>query len=185
MPESEQRDDHELVRRAKDGCEEAFTAIYRRHQRAVYRFAVHMSGSAEVAEEVTQEVFLALIREPEKWAPARGPLEAYLHGIARNHVLRALERDRRYVANEEAEVGLEADALTGMLAGERVAQLRKAVLSLPDVYREALVLCDLEGMDYESAARRMGCPAGTVRSRLSRARGLVAGKLKGMKGCAV
>lgn len=185
MPENDPREDHELLRRAKDGSEEAFAAIYRRHQRAVYRFAVHMSGSAEAAEEVTQEVFLALIREPGKWAPERGPLEAFLHGIARNHVLRALERDRRYVANEEAEVGMEADALTGMLAGERVEQLRKAVLSLPEVYREALVLCDLEGMDYESAARKMGCPAGTVRSRLSRARGLVAEKLKGMKGCAV
>lgn len=185
MPEGEPRDDAELLRRAKDGSEEEFTALYRRHQRAVYRFAYHMSGSAEVAEEVTQEVFLALIRTPEKWAPARGPSEAFLHGVARNHVLRALERDRRYVANEEAEMGMEGDALTGLLAGERVAQLRKAVLSLPEAYREALVLCDLEGLDYESAARKMGCPAGTVRSRLSRARGLVAEKLKAMKGCAV
>jgi RNA polymerase sigma-70 factor (ECF subfamily) len=70
------------------------------------------------------------------------------------------------------------------VSGERADLLRKAVLSLPELYREALVLCDLEELSYEEASRRIGCPVGTVRSRLSRARALVASKLKSQIGCA-
>ena len=85
--------DEELLRRMAGGDEEAFTALYRR-QAAVSRFALQMSGSETVAEEVTQEVFLALIREPRRYDARRGTLAAWLYGVARNHVLRQLERGR-------------------------------------------------------------------------------------------
>src|SRR5437764_11564429 len=89
--------DADLLKRALGGDEEAFTTLYRRRQGMVYRFALQMSGRRSLAEEVTQEVFLAMIREAGRFDPQRGSLIGYLYGIARNHVLRCLERDRLYV----------------------------------------------------------------------------------------
>src|SRR5258708_29258805 len=93
--------DIDLLQRALAGDEESFATLYRRRQGAVYRFALQMSGRRSVAEEVTQEVFLALIREAARFDATRGPVLSYLYGIARNHVLRCLERDRPYVVMED------------------------------------------------------------------------------------
>src|SRR5258708_8785705 len=97
--------DIDLLQRVLAGDEESFTALYRRRQGSVYRFALQMSGRSSVAEEVTQEVFLAMIREAGRFDPGRGSLMAYLYGIARNHVLRCLERDRFYVSMPEKPEG--------------------------------------------------------------------------------
>src|SRR2546425_2311340 len=89
--------DAELLRLMLAGDEDAFSAVYQRHQGSIYRFALLMSGSTNVAEEVVQEVFLAMIREPNRYDPKRGSLSSYLGGIARNHVRRMLRRERPYV----------------------------------------------------------------------------------------
>jgi RNA polymerase sigma-70 factor (ECF subfamily) len=175
--------DPELVRRMAEGDEEAFVTLYRRWQGGVYRFALHMSGSAETAEEVTQEVFLALIRQPHRYDPAQGSVAAYLYGTARHHVLRWLERQHALVAMEdEASEGLPSaeDPLADLTRAERLEMLRRAVLSLPESYREVVVLCDLHEMDYEGAAAILECPVGTVRSRLHRGRALLAEKLRSL-----
>src|SRR4249919_2690686 len=86
--------DDELLLRMQSGDEEAFVALYRRRQAGLFRFALHMSGSMPVAEDVTQEVFLALLREECGYDPDRGTLSGYLFGIARKLVLRHLERGR-------------------------------------------------------------------------------------------
>jgi RNA polymerase sigma-70 factor (ECF subfamily) len=155
--------DEELMERASRGEEAAFTALYRRRQGALYRFALRMSGNRAIAEEVVQETFLAVIRGG--WEPARGPVAGWLFGIARNQTLRSIERDGRYVAAEDGEA------------------LRRALLSLPAHYREAAVLCDIEEMSYAEAARVIGCPVGTLRSRLSRARDMLAEKMRARMGC--
>jgi len=76
--------DAELLRLMAAGDERAFITLYQRHQGPVYRFALLMTGAANVAEEVTQEIFLAMIREPHRYDPARASLSAYLYGMARN-----------------------------------------------------------------------------------------------------
>src|SRR3974377_2122515 len=96
MPDPLETDD-ELLMRMRSGDEQAFVSLYRKRQAAIYRFALHMSGSATVAEDVTQEVFLALIREHCGYDPGRGTLSGYLFGIARKLVLRHLERGRSNV----------------------------------------------------------------------------------------
>src|SRR5439155_12886975 len=93
--------DVDLLERAMAGDEESFARLYRRRQGAVYRFALQMSGRRSVAEEVTQEVFLVVIREGGRFDPRRGSLMAYLYGVARNCVLRCFERDRVYVPIDE------------------------------------------------------------------------------------
>src|SRR5688572_26745488 len=83
--------DVDLLLRALAGDEESFARLYRRRQGAVYRFALQMSGRRGIAEEVTQEVFLVVIREGRRFDPQRGSLMGYLYGIARNCVLRCLD----------------------------------------------------------------------------------------------
>jgi len=182
--------DTELLRLIVAGDEEAFTLLYRRHQSAVYRFALLMSGSATVAEDVTQEVFLVLIREAHRYDPARGPLSAYLYGVARHYVLRCLERDRSYVPlvdeSDESEVAPRTpliardDPLGDCTRNEVITLVRQAVLTLPARYREAVVLCDFQELSYAEAAAALGCATGTVSSRLHRGHALLLERLRAM-----
>ena len=187
MKTQTQPSDSELLQSMLAGDEEAFAALYRRRQRAIYRFAFQMCGSQVVAEDVTQEVFMVLIREGHTFDPARGSLNAFLMGVARNHVLRRLRRERFYVAIEEdseSDVNKKHAALTNagpldeLSRTETIELVRGAVLVLPERYREVVVLCDLEEMSYAEAAEILGCAIGTVRSRLHRGRALLIEKLR-------
>jgi len=171
-----QEPDDELWLRLRTGDEQAFLTLYRRRQGALHRFALHMSGSAGVAEDITQEVFLALLREECAYDPERGTLSGYLFGIARKLVLRHLERSRSDVTLENGE-HYGVDLLADLTQREKIQALRRAVAALPSRYREVVVLCDLEEVDYAVAAAAIGCPIGTVRSRLHRARALLLEKL--------
>lgn len=189
--------DDDLLRRCGAGEEDAFTALYRRRQGGIYRFAAQMSGSPSVAEEVTQEAFMTLIREARRYEPSKGSVGAFLYGIARNHVLRCLERDGRYVplGDPDGDAGGReklngAGASNGDLFGdlarrETVERVRQAVLALPPKYREVVALCDLEELEYAEAALALGCELGTVRSRLHRARALLVAKLRAARSVSV
>lgn len=176
----------DLIRKSAAGDEHAFAELYDRHQAGVFRFVLFLSGDTATAEEVTQEVFLALIRGPEKFDPTRGSLQAYLCGVARNLFRRSRARDRYTVPLDE---GWAADTdVAGDLADEqRIELLRQAVLSLPLRYREAVTLCHIEGLSYRDAAVILECSEGTVCSRLNRARTLLlqkmSRKLRGSKAC--
>ncbi len=180
-------DDAELLKRALAGDEESFAALYRRRQGMVFRFALQMSGSRSLAEEVTQEVFLAMIREAGRFDPQRGTLMSYLYGIARNHVLRCLQRDRLYVPmadepeNESAQWTAKEDTLGELTRGETIESVRLAVLALPPNFREVVLQGDLHEMSYVDAAAALECAVGTVRSRLHRARGMLLEKMKAGK----
>lgn len=166
--------DEDLLGATRGGDEAAFTTLYRRRQGAVYRFALHMSGDTAISEDVTQEVFLALLEGGGRFDPSRGSLLSFLYGVARNLVLRRLEK----VPQELAEEPLADDGvLDGLTRSETIEAVRSAVLSLPTQYRGAVVLCDLENASYEDAAAALDCPVGTVRSRLSRGRAMLAQKL--------
>ena len=176
--------DTELLDLMLSGNEEAFTALYRRRRDAIYQFALHMSGSQTLAEDVTQEVFMILIRQARALDPSRGTIAAYLCGIARNLVLRKLERDRLYVpitdGDEDGSCShftASGDPLGDLTHSETIETVRRAVGSLPPAYREVVVLCDLQEMSYVEAANILGCAVGTVRSRLHRARSLLIEKL--------
>src|SRR5580704_14652217 len=99
--ETDSIDDGLLLRRMMAGDEESFTLLYRRRHPAIYRFALHMSGNVAVAEDVTQEVFMTLIRDAKRFDPARGTLSGFLFGIARNHLRRRWEQDRHSQALPE------------------------------------------------------------------------------------
>ena len=177
--------DDELLTRVAAGDAPAFTELFRRRQPDVFRFAVHMTGSIATAEDVVQEVFLIVMRDGARYESGRATVASWLCGIARNCVRQRLDRDRRLtsvdVANDDCEPGSEAggpmDPLAGLLRAERIDTLRRAVQTLPVTYREALVLCDLQELSYRDAAEVLGCPVGTVRSRLHRAREMLTARL--------
>lgn len=183
----EQDRDDVLLRRAAKGDEDSFALLYRRHQAALYRFALRMTGNSWAAEEVVQDVFMTLMREPGKYDAERGPVGAFLFGIARNRVMKHLERLPRELSLDEpngdgARAGAVAiNAFTPAHWAEqqdRTERVRAAVLELPAEFREAVVLCELEELSYDEAARLSGCPIGTIRSRLHRGRALLMAKLE-------
>lgn len=177
-PES---DDGDLLFRARTGDERAFTSVYRRYADAIYRYALHMSGNAGLAEEVLQETFLALFRDGNGFDPVRGSLGAYIFGIARNRVRKVVSFNRGFSEPEEEIRAPESDVLADLTRRETIDAVRQAVLALPATYREAIVLCELDELSYEQAADVMGCPVGTVRSRLHRGRAMLLMKLQEMK----
>jgi RNA polymerase sigma-70 factor (ECF subfamily) len=162
--------------------------LYRRHQQRIYRFALQMSGQPGIAEEAVQETFLAFLRQTACYNPARGTPAAFLHGIARHQVLRALERERSYVSIDPEDPAKEAPAadhsnghagvLEHLSRSQNIAAMRQAVLALPPRYREIVVLCEIEQMSYAQAAEMTGCAVGTVRSRLHRARAFLVKKMR-------
>ncbi|HEX5230537.1 MAG TPA: RNA polymerase sigma factor [Bryobacteraceae bacterium] len=183
MLESPSRSDGDLLRLLAAGEEKAFLEFYRRYQGVVYRFALQMSGKTDVAEEVTQDVFVAVMKSAQRYDDERGSAAAFLYGIARNFVLRTLERERPYVTSldERSDEVADQDLFGDLERAERLDTLRKAVLALPPAYREVVVLCDLHERDYAEAATVLGCAIGTVRSRLHRARALLAEKMHAKK----
>jgi RNA polymerase sigma-70 factor (ECF subfamily) len=199
--------DDGLVRRVLAGDEDAFGLLYKRRHPSIYRFALHMSGNVAVAEDVTQEVFMTLIRDAGRFDPSRGSVAGFLFGVARNHLRKRWEQDRRLVpligdADDLGAVGSgdgsKHDSRNGngnsngngnghysvptsrdeFASIEAISRVRKAISTLPENYREVVVLCELEEMSYEETAAALGCPVGTVRSRLHRARAILVEKLR-------
>jgi RNA polymerase sigma-70 factor (ECF subfamily) len=187
MKEQTDSSDSELLQSMLAGDEEALAALYRRRQRSVYLFALQMCGSRALAEDVTQEVFMVLIREGHTFDSSRGPLGAFLIGVARNQVLQRLRRERFYVSMDQDSQGdaatnqapvTPAGPLDDLSRNETIESVRRSVLALPERYREVVVLCDLQELSYVEAAGILGCAVGTVRSRLHRGRALLIEKLR-------
>ena len=173
--------DAALAARVACGDAAALTPLYQRHRGAVYRFALLWSGAPAMAADVTQDVFVHLLGHADDYDPGRGPLLPWLLGIARNFVHKRAGVDARYVLeDEDAEIGeatdpMHAEAIDSQRALDR---LRCAIAALPPHYRDVLVLVELAERSYAEAAAICGCELNTVRSRLFRARALVAQALR-------
>lgn len=143
-------------------AEEAFD----QYHHAVYGFAYRLTRSAELAEDITQECFLSLIRAPQRFDPARGSLKTYLFGMARNLVLKNYRDNREDTMDGVTEPG-SADPRDALEIG---AAVERAIAALPHLQQEALVLFEYEGLTLEDIAQIVGAEVGTVKSRLHRAR---------------
>ena len=189
----ERADDADLVEAVGRGDQAAFAALFRRRRGDVYRFALHMTGSTAAADDVTQEVFLALMRDPSRYERGRATVSAWLCGIARNHARRRVSRELPLASlfpepdgaqpdSHPRILRVETDPVSDIARAERVEAVRRAVLRLPFKYREVIVLCDLQERSYADAAAGLGCAVGTVRLRLHRGRALLAEKLASVEG---
>ncbi len=183
MEASSDPPDSDLVARARRGEREAFALLYRRHQAFVYRFARGMTGSSALAEDVVQDVFLALMRDLDRYEPDRAPLRTYLFGIARNLArYKARGLWRLLSLDEAADVVGQDDPAAALASTEEARHLRQCLGALPAKYREVIVLCDLQEVNYADTASMLGMPIGTVRSRLHRGRQLLLERLRRRQG---
>jgi RNA polymerase sigma-70 factor (ECF subfamily) len=187
QPPDGDADDAALARRTAAGDEPAFTTLFRRYKGPVYRFVRQMGAAPDEADDVTQDVFVTFMETAARFDPALGSLRVYLYGIARNLLRR---RFRRRLAHPEVELDDAAgppnpsyatasrtrDPLAEVERLDSLRRLRRAIAELPAHYREVIVLCDLHELRYEEAALVVHCPVGTIRSRLSRARRVLAGR---------
>jgi RNA polymerase sigma-70 factor, ECF subfamily len=159
---------------------EAFNALYRRHQAPLFRYALLRSGREDVAADTVQDVFLGLMTNTFKFDAARGSLQPFLFGVARNLLLKRDEAARRFVSTAAKDDGDDdaedfvADEGTlpeqHVLANEAAELVRRALMQVAPHYRDVLILYEIHDLSYVEIAHICGIDLGTVRSRLSRAR---------------
>lgn len=166
--------DEKLLHKAGRGDEAAFLALYERHRATVFRFAYRMLGSAALAEEVTHDCFLSLVRRPDAFDPARASLRTYLYAAVRNLSAKHLRRHGgEFSVDDLEEEPAEAERegpLGRLLEAELGEEVRKAVVALPPLQREVVVLVEFEELSLAEAAEVVGADVGAVKSRLHRAR---------------
>ncbi len=142
--------------------------IYRDHGHAVHEVARHICGPS-LAADVTQDVFSQLWRNPHMFDPRRGSMRAFLVTVARRRaidVMRAEGARRAREGREEPVLGSSADVDQRLLAEERSGAVAKALRALPAVERDAIVAAYFGGCTYREAARILGAPEGTIKSRI-------------------
>lgn len=170
-------DEAALLEQMQAGDVRAFDVLYARHQPPLFRYALRMSGHQSAAEDVVQEVFLALIRGARGYDAAAGPVRSYLYGMARHALAKWFRDELRAETMDEDIAAPEVDPLAGLSREECLRNVRAALAVLPVHYREVIVLCEMEELPYAEAAEILGVPVGTVRSRLSRAKALLLERL--------
>jgi RNA polymerase sigma-70 factor (ECF subfamily) len=165
----------ELLLKAARGDEPAFLVLYDRHRTPVFRFACRMLGSSTMAEDVTQECFLSVLRRPEAFRAERASLRTYLCAIARHLALKQLRKRGEETIVDDAPDDAPAhaggsDPLDVVLQQEAADAVRQAVAALPPLQREAVVLFEYQEMSLADIAAVCEIDVGTVKSRLHRAR---------------
>jgi len=163
-----------LLQKAGKGDQAAFLELYDRHRDPIFRFAYRLLGSVEIAEDITHDCFLSLIRRPEGYRPERAALRTYLFAIARNLALKHFRNTGRETGLEEMtdepEVSPRHTPLRRLLDEELAGQVRDAIFNLPDLQREALILYEYEGLSLNEIAAVVDADAGAIKARLYRAR---------------
>ncbi|MBV9302738.1 MAG: RNA polymerase sigma factor [Acidobacteriaceae bacterium] len=169
----ESEDEARLLGRAAKGDTEAFRKIFEDHHLAMFRFAYRLAGAVDIAEDVTQECFLQLVRKPG-FNQQRGSLRQYLYGIVRNLVRQRQNASDREVNCDDLPIDDQKFTAAGcpdsITSVELNAVVQAAISALPPLQREAIVLCEFEELSLREAAAIVGTDVGTIKSRLHRAR---------------
>nr|WP_277990200.1 RNA polymerase sigma factor RpoE [Pandoraea sp. LA3] len=187
---SEREIDQALVERVQKGDKAAFELLVAKYHRKIIRLVSRLVRDAAEVEDVTQEAFIKAYRALPQFR-GESAFYTWLYRIAVNTAKNHLATQGRRAptsteANaEEAETFAEADQLRdintpeSMLMSKQIAQtVNTAMEALPDELRTAITLREIEGLSYEEIAEAMGCPIGTVRSRIFRAREAIASRLR-------
>jgi len=156
----------------------SFSQTALEHLDSLYGYALILTRDQTAAEDLVQETYLRAVRAFEQLAPSN--LKSWLFVVMRNAWLNQLRHNRsgpRFVELDDEEIGyvhqndrVNEDPHVVYLRKMEREQIRAAIADLPELYREIIVLRDLEGFSYQEIATMLSCPAGTVMSRLGRAR---------------
>ena len=184
-------EDVQLVRRCLGGDAAAWETIVRTHTRRVYNLCYRFTARREEAEDLTQEVFLRVFRTLASYDAAQGPLGVWLHRVARNLLIdhyRATRRLKQEVSLDDTLPFLEqkesaAPQPDHLFARHELSEtMQQALLRLSPELREAVILRDLQELDYKEIAQVLDVPEGTVKSRINRGRSELARLLKRLPG---
>lgn len=169
--------DDDLLDRCRRGDEGAWRDLVTRYTRKVFGLAYRFAGRVDEAEDLTQEVFVRVYQNLDRYHPVAGSFQTWLMTVARNHAIdnyrkRREERTRRHDDSEllERMDSGEEGPLMALERAERVQLVQRGIRALPIELREAIILCDLQGLPYEEAAKLLEIPLGTVKSRINRGR---------------
>jgi RNA polymerase sigma-70 factor, ECF subfamily len=170
----ERTTDELLLEQAGKGDQAAFLELYDRHRDPIFRFAYRLLGAVDIAEDITHDCFLSLIRRPEGFRPERAALRTYLFAIARNLALKHFRSTSRETAldemTDEPETSPRHTPLRRLLDEELAARVRDAVFGLPELQREALILYEYEGLSLNEISAVVDADVGAIKARLYRAR---------------
>lgn len=160
-------EDEALLRRTAQSDAGAFEALYARYSRPVYSLAMGMLRDAVLAQEVTQDVFLAVWRGAGEFDAARGSARAWILSMAHHKSVDAVRRSRRHltVPLPEAMTG-DADVIEAAQARVDAGRVRNALETLSADQRAALVLAYYGGYTQREIAQRLGVPLGTIKTRM-------------------
>ena len=148
-----------------------FRDAFHRHKDIVYRFAYRMTGSSSTAEDVVQDCFVAFWQKPQAYDPSRGALRAFLLGVARNLILKRWRNERLHKSLDDAMEGESGFSLAFDIEGqERAEAVKRAILLLPPLQREAVILAEHEELTLQEIAQATAAELAAVKSRLHRAR---------------
>ena len=177
--------DVSLVARIAVGDDRALQVIYERYSPMVYGLARRVTASTAHAEEITQEVFVYLWQNPDRFDPERGTLRAFLGALAHRRSVDEIRRNSRRTAREDR-VGNDPASLESLEIGDdfersqTADRVRAAVSSLPEQQRQAVLLAYFGGCTFRQVAERLGIPEGTAKSRLRLGLGKLAVLLEGL-----
>jgi RNA polymerase sigma-70 factor (ECF subfamily) len=182
---------HSLVSRCLSGDEAAWEELVRQHTRHVYGLCYRFTGSGAEAQDLTQEVFLRVFRTLKTFRSAEGSFGTWLARVARNLLIDHYRRTRQERVTDPIEEQLSVLEDKGATASERPDHavagreaseiLQAALQKLSPDLREAVILRDLQEMEYREIAEVLGIPEGTVKSRINRGRAELARLLRRQK----
>jgi RNA polymerase sigma-70 factor, ECF subfamily len=163
--------DEFLVGKLRTRDVDALEVLYARYSRSIYALAVRLVGDAHVAEDIVQDCFLKLWRQPELYAPEKGRVTPWLLGMAHHRAIDWLRRrtlERRHEAEGVDPVehsGVGGDPGTLLDGSIRRDEVSRALATLPDAQRVALELAYIRGMTQTQIAEHLGEPLGTIKTR--------------------
>ena len=180
----------ELVKRALAGENSAWEELLVAHSRKIYNLCYRFTGRTSEAEDLTQEVFIKVFQTLRTYDAAQGAFSTWLNRVARNHLVdhyRRTRKDRLTSSIDEDAVQIEARPSQSTSPTEQVESrerrelLQAALGRLSPDMREAVILRDLQDLEYEEISQVLGVPVGTVKSRINRGRLELARVLKRME----
>jgi RNA polymerase sigma-70 factor (ECF subfamily) len=158
--------DTALVSALGDGDQDAMGLLYDRYSPIVYSVALRVLGDAAAAEDVLQEVFMQLWRNPRAFNSSRGALGAWLGVITRNRAIDCLRRRRPETHIDDVVVSVEPDLASEAERARTVAKIRTTLGSMPVGQRIALEMAYFEGLTHSEIASKTGEPLGTIKTRI-------------------
>jgi RNA polymerase sigma-70 factor (ECF subfamily) len=158
--------DSELIAQVARGDQAAMAQVYDRYSPIVYSVALRVLGDTGKAEDVMQEVFLALWRNPASYQAARGTLPAWLAVIARNRAIDQIRRRRDTEDVEEIPLAVHHNLEDEAVRGELIGRVRQTLATMPDEQRATLELAYFKGLTHSEIAARTQQPLGTVKTRI-------------------